>query len=434
METRVMAQRLAQLSPTDKQRLLARLLRDKAQQQAVPQAHAAPAAWVQDAQLDPCIQPLGPALHPGVPQTILLTGATGFLGAYLLRELCCRTAATIYCLVRARDSHEAQQRLQANVARYFPQALAAQRVRPLVGDLAQPCLGLSPQTYAALAQETDIIVHNGAQLHHLAPYAQLKASNVSSTVAMLHLATTTRSKWIHYISTLVAAVDRDGDGCLLEDFPRADPVDLASGYAQSKWVSEKLLAEAAQRGIGVTIFRPGFISGHSHSGTWAVENDHLLRVIKGCVQMGYAPDSDLTLDIAPVDFVSAAIVRIALSGPTAGHVFNLSNPHPVPWLTLVDWLQRCGYAVRVAPEAVWREQHLSRIDLANALFPILPLYVGGDTTDRHVVLLSKLSKVRRDHTTQLLAQLQMDFPVVDQALWQRYVRFFQHCGFLPTPS
>ena len=271
-------------------------------------------------------------------------------------------------------------------------------------------------------------------MHHLAPYAQLKASNVGSTVAMLRLATTTRSKWIALLSTLVAAVDRDGDGCLLEGLPHVLIRWIsASGYAQSKWVSEKLLAEAAQRGIGVTIFRPGFISGHSHSGTWAVENDHLLRVIKGCVQMGYAPDSDLTLDIAPVDFVSAAIVRIALSGPTAGHVFNLSNPHPslVDPGGLVAALRLRG---RVAPDAVWREQHLSRIDLANALFPILPLYVGGDTTDRHVVLLSKLSQVRRDHTTQLLAQLQMYFPVVDQALWQRYVRFFQHCGFLPTPS
>ena len=434
MESQARVQRLAQLSPTEKQRLLARLLRDKVRQQAAPQEHAEPLAWVQDARLDPRIQALGPAPRPSVANAVLLTGATGFLGAHLLQELYGHTAGTIYCLVRARDDHEAQQRLRTNFARYFASTLAPERVRSVVGDLSAPRLGLTPQAYAALAQEIDLIVHNGAQLHHLASYAQLKASNVSSTVTMLHLATTAKPKRIVYISTLVAAVDRDSHGWLLEDLPRTDPVDLAGGYAQSKWVSEKLLAEAAQRGIGVTIFRPGFISGRNDSGTWPVENDHLLRVIKGCLQIGYAPDSDLTLDMAPVDFVSAAVVRIALSEVSPGHVFNLSNPHPVPWLTLVDWLQRCGYAVRVAPEAVWREQHLSRIDLANALFPILPLYVGGDTTDRHVVLLSKLSKVRRDHTTQLLAQLQMDFPVVDQALWQRYVRFFQHCGFLPTPS
>jgi len=434
MESQVLAQRLAQLSPVDKQRLLARLLRDKVRQQEAPQEHADPLAWVQDTRLDPRIQPLAPAPCPSISKAVLLTGATGFLGAHLLQELYRHTTATIYCLVRARDSHEAQQRLQTNFARYFAHTLAPERVRPIVGDLTAPRLGLAAQAYAALAQEIDTIVHNGAQLHHLAPYAQLKASNVSSTVTMLHLATTTKPKWLHYISTLVAAVERDSDGWLLEDFPRADPVDLAGGYAQSKWVSEKLLAEAAQRGIGVTIFRPGFISGRSDSGTWPVENDHLLRVIKGCLQMGYAPDSDLVLDMAPVDFVSAAIVRIALSEARLGHVFNLSNPHAISWSTLLSWLQRCGYTVHVVPNAVWREQYLSRIDIENALFPVLPLYAGGDTTDRHVGLLTKLSKIHRDHTVQMLARLQMPFPAIDQSLWQRYVGFFQHCGFLPTPA
>src|SRR5262245_25159075 len=192
MDARVMEQRLAQLSPADKQRLLARLLHDKVCQQAAPQEHAASLTWVQDAQLDPHIQPLGPGLGPSVPKAVLLTGATGFLGAHLLQELCCHTTATIYCLVRARDKHEAQQRLQTNFARYFAHTLAPERVRPVVGDLTEPRLGLSPQTFAALAREMDSIIHNGAQLHHLAPYAQLKASNVSSTVAMLHLATTTK--------------------------------------------------------------------------------------------------------------------------------------------------------------------------------------------------------------------------------------------------
>jgi thioester reductase-like protein len=434
VESQVMAQRLAQLSSTDKQRLLARLLREKALRRAAQHGEVASSTYVQDAALDPHIQPAGPASYPGVPAAVLLTGATGFLGAHLLQELYCRTAATIYCLVRARDGHDAQQRLQANFARYFAHTLSPERVRPIVGDLAQPRLGLSPHTYEALARETDALVHNGAQLHHLASYPQLKASNVSSTVAMLQLATTTRPKWIHYVSTLVAAVERDPEGWLLEDFPRRGPGELAGGYAQSKWVSEKLLAEASRRGIGVTIYRPGFISGRADSGVWPAENDHLLRVIKGCLQMGYAPDSDLTLDMAPVDFISAAIVRIALSEPTAGHVFNLSNPHAVPWSTLLSWLGRCGYAAQVVPNAVWRERYLSRIDRENALFPVLPLYLGGDTTDRHAVLLTKLSKVHRDHTAQMLARLQMAFPAIDQALWQRYIHFFQDSGFLQIPS
>jgi thioester reductase-like protein len=434
MQSNSLVQRLATLSPADKQRLLAHLLREKAKNHAEQLESADPLGWVHDAQLDPNIQPLLPASHCNDPRTVLLTGATGFLGAHLLHELCDRTDATIYCLVRAQNGQEAQERLQTNFARYFIDGLDTDRVRPLVGDLAQRNLGLTRETYNALAHETDIIVHNGAHLHHMAPYAHLKASNVDSTVAMLQLATAAKPKWVHYVSTLVAAVDRDSDGWLLESLPQAEPAELAGGYAQSKWVSEKLLAEAVRRGIGVTIFRPAFISGRSDNGIWPLENDHLLRVIKGCVQMGHATESDLIPNMSPVDFVSAAIVRIALSPHCPGRVFNLSNPHHVSWETLLAWLQGFGYRVRVVSNDVWREQHLQYLEPENALFPVLPLYLGGEITDRHVGLLSKLARVRNDGTAQMLARLDTSFPVIDQVLWRRYVRYFQESGFLPVPD
>lgn len=427
-------QRLSQLSAANKQRLLAHLLREKTRGQARPQLPGELDDWVEETRLADDIRPVGPARPPGDPRGILLTGATGFLGAHLLHHLCARTDAVIYCLVRAQDEREAARRLQRNFADYHAAPFDFRRVRALAGDLTQPLLGLSPQAYAVLAQQTDVIIHNAARLHHLAPYAQLKADNVGSTIAMLRLATTATPKWLHHVSTLVAAVDRDGDGWLLEDFPRGDPGDLAGGYAQSKWVAEKLLAEAAHRGVGVTVFRPGFISGRSDSGAWPPDNDHLLRVIKGCLQLGCAPESELTPNMAPVDFVSAAIVRIAFGTTDAGGVFNLCNPHEASWGTLVGWLQASGYDLRVVPNALWRERHLARVTKDNALFPILPLYLGGETTERHVALLAKLAKVRSDRTAEALALLRMQFPPIEQPLWQRYVHHLQQRGFLDTPT
>jgi thioester reductase-like protein len=194
------------------------------------------------------------------------------------------------------------------------------------------------------------------------------------------------------------------------------------------------LAEAARRGIGVTIFRPGFISGRSDNGAWPLENDHLLRMIKGCVQMGCTSESNLKLNMAPVDFLSAAIVRIALNSEAVGEVFNLSNPHLVSWETLLSWLQEFGYRLRVVSNEVWREEHLQYLDQENALFPVLSLYLGGEITDRYEVLLTKLAKVRNDGAQQMLARLETSFPVIDQALWRRYVRYFQESGFLPVPD
>src|SRR5947207_4972780 len=144
MESQSLAKRLAQMSAADKQRLLAHLLREKASQQAAQQGQTDMQEWVQDAQLDPNIQPVGPASRRSDPQTVLLTGATGFLGAHLLQDLYQHSAATIYCLVRASNDQEARQRLQTNFARYFAHTLDPDRIRPLVGDQAQPQLGLAP--------------------------------------------------------------------------------------------------------------------------------------------------------------------------------------------------------------------------------------------------------------------------------------------------
>jgi thioester reductase-like protein len=432
-ESNTRADFLAQLPASEKQQLLARLLRHKAQLRNQARQEVVTSSYVDDAVLDPAIQPIGPAACPAAPRAVLLTGATGFLGAHLLDELLVRTQAIVYCLVRARDVAEAQQKLQANFKNYFAHGFDPARVRALQGDLAEPGLGLPPQTFAALAQEIDVIFHNGAHLHHLAAYAQLKASNVSSTAAILQLAITGRPKWVHYVSSLVAAVERDEQGALTEDFPHRDSAELAGGYAQSKWVSEMMLAEAARRGIGVTIYRPGFITGRSDTGVWPNPNDHLVRVILGCLQMGSAPASELVLDMAPVDFIGAAIVGIALSEPGA-RVFNLSNPQPLPWSALLEWLQAWGYPLQVVPETEWREQSLSRVGPDNALFPVLPLYVGGDTTSRHVELLSKLSTVSRARTTEALSRLSMTFPAPDRTLWRRYMQGFEDRGFLALQS
>jgi thioester reductase-like protein len=391
-------------------------------------------SFADDAILDPHIQPLGAAECSSAPRAVFLTGATGFLGAHLLQELYVRTTATIYNLVRGRDAGDAQRKLQANFAKYFSHPLDPERVRAIPGDLAESRLGLSPEAFAMVARETDTIFHNGAVLHHLAPYAQLKAANVTSTVAMLQLAATTRPKRLHYVSTIVAAVDRDEDGFLLEDFPRAARPELAGGYSQSKWVSEKLLAQAAARGFNVTVFRPGFITGRSDTGAWPNPQDHLVCVILGCLQMGHSPESDNILDTAPVDFVGAAIVRIALSQPAAVPVFNLSNPNSLPWGTLIDWLRDWGYRLEVTSSEVWRERWLSRVDPNNALFPVLPLYLGGETSARHAELLAKLVKVRRGRAVEALSHLGLSFPTPGSDLWRRYLQFFENSGFLQLRS
>src|SRR5260221_2661562 len=173
-----LSQRLSQLSAADKQRLLAHLQREKSRQQPRLQMRGDLDDWVGETHLADDIQPLAPAPLPRDPRDILLTGATGILGAHLLHDLCTHTDAVVWCLVRAQDEAEAARRLQANFASYYDKPLNFRRIRPLAGDMTQPLLGLAPSPYARPAQQGDSIVHKPAPLHHPAPFQQAQTGHI----------------------------------------------------------------------------------------------------------------------------------------------------------------------------------------------------------------------------------------------------------------
>jgi acyl carrier protein len=112
------------------------------------------------------------------PKHILLTGATGFLGAFLLKELLQQTEAHIYCLVRAANRSEGLSRLQTTLEKYqlWHPAFNHSRIIPILGDLAQPLLGLAPQEFARLAAQIDTIYHNGADVNFFKSYQPAQSS------------------------------------------------------------------------------------------------------------------------------------------------------------------------------------------------------------------------------------------------------------------
>ncbi|MFP4575688.1 MAG: amino acid adenylation domain-containing protein, partial [Coleofasciculus sp.] len=128
---------------------------------------------VNDAVLDGTIYPEKPYRQPDTaPEKILITGASGFLGAFLLRELLQHTNATVYCLVRAKTLEAGQQKIAASFNRYLLSSDKLEsRVVPVLGDLAQPRLGLSESQYEALTSEIDCIYHNGAFVNLIYPYS-----------------------------------------------------------------------------------------------------------------------------------------------------------------------------------------------------------------------------------------------------------------------
>ncbi len=309
-------------------------------------------------------------------EQVFLTGATGFLGAFLLHELLHQTEAKIHCLVRADSLAEGKSRIQANLERYllWHEELSS-RIMPVLGDLSLPCFGLSTQQFTQLAGIINQIYHNGALINLVYPYTALRDCNVFGTQEVLRLASLIKPVPVHFISTLdVFQSSAYFNAKVILESDRLESTEgLYRGYAQTKWVAEKLLLEAQSRGIPVSVYRPAMISGHSQTGI-SQSNDLFCRVFKGMMQMGVAPDLDRMMHIVPVDYVSKAIIHLSLQPESLGQAFHLINPRPMHFSTMMQAIYRLGYPMRLVPYGVWLA-HLRNLDEAqdNALQPLVSL-------------------------------------------------------------
>ena len=342
-------------------------------------ADEAPALDLRDeVRLAPEVRPTNGMPRPQEPRHVLLTGATGFVGAHLLLELLRSTRAAITCLVRGAADDAARQRLLVVMANYGLQHGGLQRrLRVLQGDLAAPRLGLSEATFDQLGQELDTIDHNGALVSFVQPYEALRAANVGATQEVLRLACLHRTKHVHHISTInVFSAEQSADHLLLEDEPLPGQAALEDGYARSKWVAEKIVALAGERGVPTTIYRLGGITGHSVSGR-TNPGDFFNSVVLGVVQLGLAPDVDAEFGFIPVDYAAQAVVAISRRDDAAGRAYHLIPANKIRPARFIEWLGAFGQRVELVPFVQWRaalEQQVGRAD--NPLHPYLPLFAG----------------------------------------------------------
>jgi amino acid adenylation domain-containing protein/thioester reductase-like protein len=365
---------------------------------------------------------------------ILLTGATGFLGGFLLAALLRSTPARVLCLVRPTDDggpahRTAARRLRAALdGRGLWRAEHAGRVTALPGDLGEPLLGMAEGAFESLAGEVDAIVHAGAQVNLMYPYTALRAVNVGGTREVLRLACRGGATPVHHVSTS-GVLPPSGDRWR-EDAPLDEVAgDLADGYAQSKWVAEQLVHEAGRRGLPVWVYRPGTISGHSATGS-ANARDLLGALISESLHLGCVPDVDgWYAEMTPVDYVSDAISRLAADACSGDRVFHLSDPDPLPARTLFHRLARLGYRTEHVDWDEWVERWRARRAREAGSGPADVLRGGMPSRDdlRAVTVLD--DRATRPH----LERHGLRRPRIDGDLLAAYTRHFHEEGWLDTP-
>jgi thioester reductase-like protein len=393
-----------------------------------------------DARLSETIDPAKaePYCQPVKNYRVLLTGATGFLGSYIAAEILKDDNARLLCLVR-KDSdcpNSNGNRVQRIMEKKGLWQTGFQgRIEELPSDLALPGMGLDSNAVQLLAEQVNVIYHCAASVDWVRGYSLLKEINVEATRELLRIACLHRQKAFHFISSMGVCHILDNSQQISESsdlVPFMENIHL--GYCQTKLVAELLVQEAGRRGLPVTIHRPALISGDSLSGLTNL-HDVVSMMIKGCIQMGLAPDLDWEMDVLPVDFAARAIVVLSRSRRIL--ISHLTNPFARQWREVVLWMNLFGYPVRLLPFNDWLQVFGQASSVStHPLHTLRGFFLRHPQAEREITYAQLFEKNRNppilsDLTNQALNSEGLHCPPLKASLLERIFRYYIRQNYLP---
>ncbi|MHA3024616.1 carboxylic acid reductase [Mycobacterium sp. BMJ-28] len=409
------------------------------------------------------------AAAPALPKvsteirTVLLTGATGFLGRYLALEWLERmdlVDGKLICLVRARSNEEARRRLDKTFDTGDPKLLAhyrelaADHLEVIAGDKGEADLGLERATWQRLADTVDLIVDPAALVNHVLPYSELFGPNALGTAELIRIALTTKIKPFIYVST-IGVGDQIEPGKFVEDADvrvmsavRAINDNYANGYGTSKWAGEVLLREAHDlAGLPVSVFRCDMILADTTYAGQLNLPDMFTRMMFSLVATGIAPESFYALDAdggrrqshydgLPVEFIAEAISTLGAHVQSGFETYHVMNPYDdgISMDTFVDWLIDAGYKIeRVGDYPNWLARFESTLrglpdkQRQASLLPLLHNYQHPETPVNGSIA---PTEVFRAAVQEAKIGPDKDIPHVTAPVIEKYITDLQLLGLL----
>ncbi|WP_245583620.1 non-ribosomal peptide synthetase [Paenibacillus assamensis] len=281
---------------------------------------------------------------------VLVTGSTGYLGSYLLRDIIERTDAQVTVIVRGKCTEHARERLYAKLNYYFGSAWVRcfkERIYVINGNLSMPQFGMDDANYYQLAADVDCIVHAAANVKHYGPYEAFERNNVTATKHLIQFALDVQSKVFHHISTMSVGMGTiPGTEAILfteNDLDVGQQFD--NYYVMTKFEAEKVVHDARKKGLIANIYRIGNIVFDSESGKFQqnIQDNAFYNSLKSYMQLGVVPKTEANIDLSFVDQVSLALVTIFNKPAIYQRTFHLFNPNLV---AMTDLAANCeGYDV-----------------------------------------------------------------------------------------
>lgn len=339
---------------------------------------------------------------------ILLTGATGFLGAHILYELLEKTNYTIYCLVRGESLESSTNRLKERLQYYFKDKLDHyfnNRIIVVNGDFTKEHLGLIYNAYNELCTNIQCIINAAATVKHLGDYAVFEKTNVLSVKNLIAVCKDIPNCQLVHISTLSVAGSNDPNGsCAFTEKDLFVNQDISENiYIKTKFEAEKLLLEENQKGLPITIFRLGNITWRSYDGIFQhnLEENLFFNLIQFIIKAKKLPLElkDKTFNISPVDECASLIVSILLND-NKYNVYHIYNQNELTLEEIVNLLNNLGFNIQFTTNNSLKELEDSteNINLSSYLYKLL--------TSKHE---ASNIKVSSPYTTKILKEIKFNW-------------------------
>lgn len=373
-------------------------------------------------------------------ENVFLTGATGILGSYLVKNLLESTNAKLYCLIRGKDENQARERVKKFVQAYddnkaLLSLMDSDRFIPILGDITEDYFGLTRAAYDKLCQQIDLVMHCAAStsLHGL--YSQVVDINVHGTQRVIDFALQTTQKYFLFVSTYTVMGDRQWKN--LPPFTEADS-DLGQkfinmGYQQSKFEGEQLVRESQHKGLNWIIVRPGDIFGDSQTGHYPLFDPKLAGlfydILKTVVDTKVGMVSPIYFDMTPIDYVAKAITYLSMNYGKVYGTFHLVNPYPHRYYEILFSIRDCGYDIQMVStqEYLQKLQHHQLLkngkEYQSATLNLLRLQPS-------FIAANESSYASAQYTKRVLANANIVCLPPDQNLLGKYLEYCERVGYL----
>ena len=358
---------------------------------------------------------------------VLLAGATGFLGSHVFHKLLER-GIPMAVLCRAGEL-DPETRLRAIASYYYDDPLDDEITRLVkVFDADITSDGLSD---LLKDEPIDTIINCAAIVKHFAKDDIIERINVGGVKTLLDLAMARKARLVHVSTLSVAGEDVDnaiGDAFRLKENALEFGQDISNKYVHSKYMAEKAILEAIDRGLDAKIFRVGNLMGRQSDGEFQINSvtNSFIRNLKAYRVLGCFPVSscDQTVDFSPIDEVAETILRLSTTD-SKFTLFHCANAHEVQMGDVIEAMNRYGFKVEVVRDEAFhaRLNELLADETRNMLVSGLLTYSSSDNRLRRYV------KTDNSFSVKALYRLGYKWPITDEAYLLRMIESLDSLGF-----